>query len=113
MTDEEEKALLAELNDLGEDEVRRRVARQLYGNQTRKRRIVDHWLEKGERERNSVSQAEQIDIARSAKDAAWAAAEAAKDAARQAQSANTRATIGIVISIISIAVASFISWYRS
>ena len=119
ITDEEEKALLAELESLGDTEVRRRVAKSIYGNQTTKRRIVDDWLAQGERERTFSSQDEQIDIARAARDAAWSAAEAARDAAAEAraqsliaQRANTRATIGIVIAIVSAVASAVIAFYR-
>jgi hypothetical protein len=58
-----------------------------------------------ERLRSEVSQSEQINIARSAKDAAWAAATAAERAATAAERANIRATIALVIAAISVAIA--------
>src|SRR5207244_5099587 len=56
-----------------------------------------------------ASQAEQIEIARSARDAAWAAASAAERAAAAAEKANERATIALIIAAISITVTTIIS----
>jgi hypothetical protein len=59
-------------------------------------------LDDAERARNATSQSEQIDIARSAKDAAWAAAKAAERAAAAAENANKRANIALALAAISI-----------
>jgi hypothetical protein len=73
------------------------------------------WLAQKDEESERLrlaSQAEQIEIARSAKDAAWTAAEAALRAATAAERANTRATIALIIAAISIAItvaSSFVS----
>jgi hypothetical protein len=64
------------------------------------------WLsqrDEEERLRRNSSQAEQIEIARSAKDAAWVAARAAGRAATEAQTANKRAIIAIIVAAISLA----------
>ena len=70
------------------------------------------WLDEMDRARdaeaaahNDASQAEQIEIARSAKDAAWAAAEAAREAAREAVRANTHATTANRIASAALAAA--------
>jgi hypothetical protein len=55
-----------------------------------------------ERARNEASQAEQIDLARSAKDAAWQAAHAAQIANRIAAAALIAAVIAIVVAVISL-----------
>jgi hypothetical protein len=60
------------------------------------RALAINWLAQRDQEserRREASQAEQIDIARSAKDAAW-------EAARAAKKANTIATIAVVMAII-------------
>jgi len=54
------------------------------------------------RKRNEYSQSEQIDIARSAKDAAWEAARAARTANKIATAALIAAVIAIAVSIISL-----------
>lgn len=66
------------------------------------------WLTKFDyaaRIRNESSQSESLDIARSAKDAAWDAATAARDAAREAKTANIIATLALIAALIAIAVA--------
>jgi len=66
------------------------------------------WLarkEEARRLQSEASQAEQIDIARSAKDAAWAAAEAARDAANEARTANMTARLALAAAVIAIAVS--------
>ena len=68
------------------------------------------WLAEKDQESlrlSESSQAEQTEIARSAKDAAWAAARAAERAATAAEKANTRATIALIIAVASI-IASII-----
>lgn len=63
------------------------------------------WLAKKDAEvsaRAEASQSEQINIARSAKDAAW-------EAARAAQTANKRATIALVIAAISAIMSAVIA----
>ncbi len=85
MTDEEFEAI-------GAAEVRARVVTNAYLGATRALALA--WLER----RSEASNVEQLDIARSAKDAAWAAA-------RAADTANSKATIAIVIAAISLIVA--------
>jgi hypothetical protein len=119
MSEVNEKELFAELEALGEAEVRIGVAKHIYGNATRKRLLVDEWLRSKERTRAEASASEEIEIARSAKDAAWEAAEAASRAATAAEraadtadraaviakAANARATIAIILTAIMAAAA--------
>ncbi|WP_156932372.1 hypothetical protein [Mesorhizobium sp. LNJC391B00] len=67
----------AELDKLGESEVRTRVVTKRYGEVGQKRALAEDWLQDLDRNRASLSNLEQIRIARSAKNAAWAAAVAA------------------------------------
>jgi ribosomal protein L9 len=87
----------AELERLGEDEVRVKLATKIYSDVNERGGLAREWLlrkdqaRQSERlSRNEASSREQISIARSAKNAAWAAAIAA--------------IIAIVISIASIAI---------
>jgi ferric-dicitrate binding protein FerR (iron transport regulator) len=74
-------------------------------------------LDGKERSSKESSQAEQAEIARSAKDAAWAAAHAAERAAAAAEraedtakAANTRATIAIIVTAIGLVIAVIGVW---
>lgn len=96
--------------ELGEAKVRQRLALKDFGDI--EMRLAPEWLREKEEdrarlqaERSDASQVEQIDIARSAKDAAWAAAEAARDAAREAKNANRLAVIANVIAAAAMIVA--------
>jgi len=53
----------------------------------------------------AASEAEQIAIARSSKDAAWASAAASERAARAAEGANKRSSIALVVAVLSALVA--------
>ncbi|MGH8614315.1 MAG: hypothetical protein ACREYF_20375 [Gammaproteobacteria bacterium] len=102
---DEEAAILAELKKWGEDNVRHLLA----SNQLS---VVFHepalrWIEEIDQasaeeseRRREASQAEQIDITRTAKDAAW-------EATRAANKANTIATIAVVMAIIAIIISAF------
>jgi len=81
-----------ELKVLGAAEIRGRLATKVY--LRAEAALATAWLER----RSKASSSEQLDIARSAKDAAWAAA-------RAADTANSKATIAIVIAAISLIVA--------
>jgi len=73
------------------------------------------WLSKKDHENqrlSEASQAEQIDIARSAKDAAWVAADAAREAAREAKKANQLAASAnriAALALIAAAIAIVVS----
>jgi hypothetical protein len=90
--------LYAELDPLPESEIERRLAQGIYGTE-KKRQLVRLYLEQKATARAKNAQAEQTEIARSAKDAAWASAEAAKGA-------NTRSTVAIIISIVALVLAA-------
>lgn len=83
----------ATLKELGESEVRTRIASQRYGPSSWQRALAEQWLAEMESARAEASRSEQIRIARSAKNAAWAAATAAIIAA-------ICATIAIVVNLI-------------
>lgn len=88
---------------LGESELRRRI--NTGGWPQTLLALAMKWLDRRDQESERLklaSQAEQIEIARSAKDAAWAAARAAERAATAAEAANRRATIAIVTAVVSI-----------
>lgn len=102
------KDFWAELEALGEEQVRERLATKRYGNVGDRKALAEEWLRVQEESRKDASQSAQIEIARSAKDAAWSAAEAASEAAsearehsRIARAANTRATIALIIAAAS------------
>jgi len=90
-------------------------------------RTVIRWLAKKDQESTrfkEASQAEQLEIARSAKDAAWEASDAAERAAitaeraavaverdaTAAEAANRRAAIAIIITAISVAIVRIGVW---
>lgn len=71
------------------------------------------WLARRDQDvsiRQEASQVEQIDIARSSKDAAWASAKAAERAAAAAEAANTRATTALIVAIVSIIITVVGLW---
>lgn len=104
----EKDELIRQLDELGEDEIRHRLkAGTVYGKW--KAAYLSSELEMRDRARSDASQSEQIAIARSAKDAAWAAAEAARDANKHAKRANAIATIAIVIAIAAIIVSALVA----
>src|SRR5687767_12085871 len=81
----DKEAFLAELEKLSEDDLRLRLATKIYGDANDKGALAREALLRKElarqaesERRREASQSEQIDIARSAKDAAWAAAKWAK-----------------------------------
>ena len=76
----------------GEDAVRHNLALGRYGEE--RRRLAQEWIRRKEATRADASNSEQIEIARSAKEAAW-------EAARAANIANTIAKAALVIAIIA------------
>jgi hypothetical protein len=116
MSGDEDANILAHLKKVGENKVRQLISiGNLPGSYLP---IAQKWLADMDQESerlNAASTEEQIEIARSAKEAAWTAARAAECASsaaeRQAvaaERANTRATIALIIAIISI-IATIIS----
>lgn len=93
----------AKCRELGEEEVRRIVADRSGTPQWLAE--AEKWLLQIDRADEKVSQSENLEIARSAKDAAWEAANAARDAAREAKTANTIATLALIAAAIAIAVS--------
>ena len=66
------------------------------------------WLAEKDREalaKGTAEQQEQLDVAKSSRDAAWASAGAAKRSADAAEGANRRATIALVVAGLSMMVA--------
>lgn len=92
-----------QLEQAGEERVRNALSRGGYAGQHEV--FARKWLSDAKVRREETASAEQLDIARSNKDAAWVAAEAARDAAREAKSANTIATLALIVAVIAIAVA--------
>jgi hypothetical protein len=104
---DEEAAILAEIKQLGETEVRQLLATNQFTWAYHEPAL--RWIEELDRaaaeeseRRRDASQAEETEIARSVKDAAWAAARAAERAAIAAEKAKTRATTALIIAAISI-----------
>jgi hypothetical protein len=94
----EEKAnIYAELDGLQENEIRARTKAGIWRDE--KRRFAELYLEDKAMARATAARAEEVAVARSAKDAAWASAKAAKGA-------NTRATWAIGVSIASVLIAA-------
>jgi hypothetical protein len=91
LTDEE--SFRKSLNELGEEAVKRNLARSAY--EPRKTAIAELWLADRDDERMERFNVEGLKIARSSKDAAWVAAIAA--------------IIAVPIAIISLAIA-YLSW---
>lgn len=91
-TDQHIQDFYKELEEAGEQAVRDKRAANLFA--SKKLGQIDEWLKRKDQDRRDLSQSEQIEIARSAKDAAW-------EAARAAKTANTRATIALAIAIVS------------
>ncbi len=101
MDDDSEQ--LARFEEMGEEAVS--ILAHTAGFTTTNQRLAIKWLAQKDQEserRRESSQAEQIEIARSAKDAAWVAARAAERAATAAEKANIRAIIALIIATISI-----------
>ena len=99
----EKDRLWAELDALGEDQVRENLGLSGYG---RKGGSVQEWLRKKDQERsderdrsNTAMTLANLNIARSAKNAAWTAAVAA--------------IIAIIVSILIIYRPWFASWFAS
>ncbi len=91
----------AELEEIGEDEVRTRLATQrIYGSD--KRPLVEEWLRQRESSRKEAFNREQAEIARDAAAATWEAARAAKSAADAARLALRRKIALVIVAILII-----------
>ncbi len=109
----------AELDALGEEEVRVRVVTKRYGNASAKRSLAEEWLRSKDQEHKDSSAAEQIAVARDAANAARDAADSARDnvsaardaadaawvAAREAKTANKIAKAAVIMAMIAIIVS--------
>lgn len=94
----------ARFADLSDEAIRKNIAEHVYGEDNKRR--AEAVLASRDQLRREASQAEQMDIARSAKDAAW-------EAAKAARSANTRATIALVtatVSAIATGIMAYLAW---
>ncbi len=100
----------AELDLLGEEKTRINLANRIYG--ADKQPLVAEWLKRKDEPRRETSHAAELEIAQSAKDAAWAAADAARDAAAEAKEANRiakRASASAHIATIAALISSIMS----
>lgn len=88
----------AELEKTGEDVVRTRVAtRTVYGAGNKKHQLAEEWLRRKDQERRDAIDAENLSIAKAARDAAL-------DAAKAARHANRIATIALIVATLAIAI---------
>ena len=97
-----------ELDQLTDEEIEARLAAAVWVDE--KRAAVLRYLEEKKLGRMKEAQAGELEIARSAKDAAWAAVEVAKDAFRKANLAITIASVAAAAAI-SAAVVTLVSLY--
>ena len=100
----------ATFDQIGVDEVRKRLALGRYDSRTRP--IVEEWLRRKDQERETTVKREAISIARTAASAALDSADAARDAADKARRANTIARVAIAIAAIA-AIISIIGIYSN
>jgi hypothetical protein len=107
LTPEQERAYFAELEQVGESNVRSemdhgRISPALV-------HLASRWLADKERQREA-SKASQIEIMRRSSEAAERASAAAERQATAAERANTRATIALAIAIVSMIVSVISIW---
>lgn len=97
----------AELDQLTESEIEARLATGVWRED--KRPLVRAYLEQKKLAWAKAAQADQLEVARSAKDAAWAAV-------TEAKGANRRATIAIIVSAgatlaaVASVVVAYLAW---
>ena len=107
MSQTDPKELYDKLEELGEEEVRNRLASNaVYGGD--KKDLVAEWLRRKAQERDGAVEREQIEIARSTASSARDAANSARDTAREAREANRIAKRANKIAITAI-IAAIIS----
>lgn len=95
----------AELEALGEDEVRKNLAsEQVYG--AAKRSLATEWVRRKDQEHADALNREQIAVARSAAEAAREAATSARDTAREARTSNKIAIAAVIVAVASMIVAA-------
>ena len=106
-----DKAFKAQLDSLGETQVRTNLALNHYNDE--RRLFVVGWLDQVDRARAEAKATADFATAISAKDAAWAAAEAARSQAIEAKRANLSATIALIIAAISLVISTASTIYTS
>lgn len=94
----------AELDELGEDVVRERIAAGIYSSANRKLELAELWLSERERKRREAIESESLEAAKAAASAAKRASDAAERQATTAERALYTAIAAIIIAIISIAI---------
>ena len=94
----------ATFEQMGESEVRKRLAENRYGERTRP--LVEEWLRRKEQERDDSLKREEMAIAHEAATAARYSADAARDSADHARQANRVSMQANKIAKIAIAVAA-------
>lgn len=96
---------LASLEELGEREVRYRLATDVYGSAGDRKQVVQEWLRDKERERETTSNSEMAAAASRAAAAAERAAVAAEAQARTARHALITAIVATMIASIALIVS--------
>jgi uncharacterized protein (DUF3084 family) len=96
-----------QLDALGEDKVRVRVASGAYSTTNKKLQLAIEWLRSKDQSRDLELESERTAIAKRAAEAATRAADAAAEQSRLARTANTRATIALAIAVISAIVSNW------
>ena len=89
--------LYQELDKMTEHDIKARLAGSVYGEE--KAKLVELYLHQKESDRAKADQSEQISIARSVKDAAWAAVATAKQAKVVSKIALGVAVIAVLITL--------------
>jgi hypothetical protein len=103
-----QKKLEDELDQLTDEEIEKRLAAAVWVDE--KRAAVLRYLEEKKLGRKKEALSGELEIARSAKDAAWAAVEVAKEATRRANLAITIASVAAAAAI-SAAVVALVTVY--
>jgi len=103
-----QKKLEDELEELTDEEIQKRLAAAVWVDD--KRAAVLRYLEEKKQGRKKEAQSGELEIARSAKDAAWAAVEVAKEAAWKANLAITIASVAAAADI-SAAIVALVTIY--
>jgi hypothetical protein len=95
-----------DFEEAGEEVVRRNLQLEKY--QPQKAKIAQLFLDRLREARRAAAEADQTEIARSAKDAAWASAEAAVKSADRATWANWLSGAALAVSLAALAVSIFV-----
>ena len=99
-----------ELDQLSDQEMESRLAAAVWVDD--KRAAVLRYLEEKKLGRKKAAQSGELEIARSAKEAAWAAVDVAKDAQRTAKLALTIAGVAAAAAIAVAALAAVIAYLK-